>query len=1067
MNKFVLLAVGVCASSSLFARLRVEERDGSFSVLRDGRVVVSRIAADVGAADSNATNSFRTTADGSRVWNRWCEERNRRFRLEIAERADGAIEVTLLGEVGPEAADRRRFLVVEAAGTAFSGKAYEALEGSGRGWQVRKGVMDVGFKGFDGRHFAADGIDFDFNPIGPGDDDLTRRWDAVNALWRVARTNRGDFTFTGGGVISDVIGGFGGAKVIIREGSLADYDRYHFLRTYHYSQRLPVLRSVAFGSPRHGDSYADGDIAFSESRGYGWVGSVSRRVHVGAPEGAFYSNVSGAGPTIYRFAGLADGFYVLTASIGNWTGVANEFSVSCGEDRLGRLISVPARWARTLSKAVHVTGGVADVRFDGEWIVSALSLQPVLADGEDLSVRRGFWFSDGYEPATIYRNCDYAEKPVFPVADETFEMPPQGGEMSGAPREPARPVELPDPGQPSLAVLKKAKIFKFLCNNSTLAELDDPGDLERHLDRMTKNRDYNIAMLSGMHSRHTYARHLGRGVESIGRYADALHRRGILLFDHHDATLLWNIESGFRVFMERLDETSRFTDTALPSQQFCINNEVFKKTYFAYLRALVEKGVDGFQLDEVCFWPHGCACAKCRADFHRDTGWWMPLNECDVALRDPHAPLAKRLFEWRKVKTTNWFVDLRRYLKDVKPDLVLNNYTTHWGLVASLPSRRESGSLIDQGRVLNFFGTEVMPRNPILSARALLPYRRANNIFSADFGAPVWGWFYGADIRQSYFCWGLGRLTGQISLLNEMPVVPDVPDFETWGCSAAGAVPEGAKPVAKIAVLFSAQSRDWNRVKDFTAEAFGLAQELEAMHVPYAFVSDLGIEQGQLARYKMLLLGAAQCLSDAEVAAIRKFAEKGGQVRYAPTAATRDALGEPRSTWPLEGCPNLREMPSASRFYCREISPPETWTFNPDPADEAAFRERLSEIVSGAAVWSARAPDKVYTSLWKEPGGTVAIHFLNATGADLKPGEKATAVRPGPAFPPLDEDIVFTLRTAQDVCAVAVSPDFTGERRLATVRNADGTVSATLPKECLTAYTLVRVRAVGDSLDVR
>jgi len=299
--------------------------------------------------------------------------------------------------------------------------------------------------------------------------------------------------------------------------------------------------------------------------------------------------------------------------------------------------------------------------------------------------------------------------------------------------------------------------------------MDAPDDLKRHLDRMTEGRDYNIAMLSGMHSRHTYARHLARGVASIGRYADALHRRGILLFDHHDATLLWNIESGFRVFMERLGETSRCTDNALPSMQFCINNAAFKRTYFAYLRSLVEQGVDGFQLDEIRFWPHGCACAQCRNDFHRDTGWWMPLNECDVALKDPNAPLAKRLFEWRKTKTTNWLIELRRHLKDIKPDLVLNNYTTHWGLVASLPSRRESSALVDQGRVLNLFGTEVMPRNPILSARSLLPYRRANNIFTSDFNAPVWGWFYGADLWQNYFCWGLGRLTGQISLLNEMP----------------------------------------------------------------------------------------------------------------------------------------------------------------------------------------------------------------------------------------------------------------------------------------------------------
>ena len=42
--------------------------------------------------DSDVKSSFATLADGTRVWNRWSEVKDRRFRLEVAERADGAVE---------------------------------------------------------------------------------------------------------------------------------------------------------------------------------------------------------------------------------------------------------------------------------------------------------------------------------------------------------------------------------------------------------------------------------------------------------------------------------------------------------------------------------------------------------------------------------------------------------------------------------------------------------------------------------------------------------------------------------------------------------------------------------------------------------------------------------------------------------------------------------------------------------------------------------------------------------------------------------------------------------------
>jgi len=100
-------------------------------------------------------------------------------------------------------------------------------------------------------------------------------------------------------------------------------------------------------------------------------------------------------------------------------------------------------------------------------------------------------------------------------------------------------------------------------------------------------------------------------------------------------------------------------------------------------------------------------------------------------------------------------------------------------------------------------------------------------------------------------------------------------------------------------------------------------------------------------------------------------------------------------------------------------------------------------------------PAGVYASLWREGDGTVAIHLFNATGVRNVPGETITIDAPRPPFPPLEKDIVFTVPEGRR--AVAVSPDFAGERDLAARPNADGTLTVVLPSNLLRAYVLIRV----------
>ena len=65
------------------------------------------------------------------------------------------------------------------------------------------------------------------------------------------------------------------------------------------------------------------------------------------------------------------------------------------------------------------------------------------------------------------------------------------------------------------------------------------------------------------------------------------------------------------------------------------------------LPILVKAGVDGFQLDEYNFWKHSCACQHCRAEFHRATGCYLPMNELDPSLNNPDSELWRRWVIWQ------------------------------------------------------------------------------------------------------------------------------------------------------------------------------------------------------------------------------------------------------------------------------------------------------------------------------------------------------------------------------------------------------------------------------------
>lgn len=1076
-----VLALGAGA-----AELSVVERDGVLSVLRDGRVYVKAITVEAGKP-VNVQRTSVTLADGTKVWNSWCEEHDASYRLEVAARTDGAVELTFAGQVPFDTAAKGRYVRLEVPREILSGKDFaSAKAAAGRYWYEERGAFDAAFKTLESRWMATDGLTFDFNPLGPGDDYAFGRgtgWrymDSYSGIWDVKRLPSGDFSVETGADVTTTWGGYFGTKLVLRPGVFRDYDTLHPLRFFSYGNDFEPLRLVAFGSPKRGAAYAEGDVIHSYTRGYGWTEDDpwERNPVVGYKEGVYYSALTGNRPETYRFSDLPDGFYLFTFAAGNYTGVSNRFDVVVNGEPFLTAAEIPAKKVRRITKALHVTGGKLEVSFTGTWLVSAMGLQALLADAEDFSFLRKPWLADGYEPGLLQRNCDIPGPVRLATRDATTDLPEPGTEFAAPRKDLVREVELPDPLAPELAWTHDTRIYRLFNNSSLMHELDAPGALQAYLDRELKGKDINAIMLSGMLSRHTFLGHRDRGLAAVKRVVDEAHRRGIKVIDHFDATLLWNANHGFRVLAETLPQVNLSSRDSLPAYQYCIMNPDFRKWFFRYVEDDAKNGVDGFQIDEVQFWCHGCTCDHCREAFRRDTGWTMPMNECDDAWQNRTSPFTKRWLEWKAKVATDFLIEARRRAAKYNPYLVFSAYTTPWGYTYPKGELRLGRCYSDLGRTVNFFGMEVMSRCVMKDVRAELPHRRSQNTVMHAYGAPMWDWYYNADWQNDYVSWAISAMTGHSPLLAEVDKDASVPDYPGFKYAMNR---RGAKTAVTAALLFSSPSRDWNGDASMRDDLLGTAQAMEAKHIPYEIIGEFSLDEKSLAKYKVLFVGSAYCLDDKGIAAIRAFAAAGGLVRLSGLAGACDEIGEKRAVWPFADVfgfepkvdpkdLRLEERPfGKGRFvysyaargvpFCQpESTSPYPFKYDPDVVAERKFWDEVAAWAAPAMGWRVDAPEQVYTSLWREKDGTLVIHFLNATGVHNVPWENLTSEAPNPAFPALAKDIVFTLPKGSGSAAVATSPDFAGEKPLAAVRQTDGSLTVTLPNELLKAYVLIRVK---------
>jgi beta-galactosidase len=188
----------------------------------------------------------------------------------------------------------------------------------------------------------------------------------------------------------------------------------------------------------------------------------------------------------------------------------------------------------------------------------------------------------------------------------------------------------------------------------------------------------------------------------------------------------------------------------------------------------------------------------------------------------------------------------------------------------------------------------------------------------------------------------------------------------------------------------------------------GYINSLLALNLPYRFVSERMLEQGQLDGLKLLILPAPYLLSEAEVAGLDDWLRQGGVVLAEAHLAGYNAT-QGRHARVVPGCGlaeawGIRELDSTSAFHLRtgalagaHSATPVTQLLQNDPLPEDVRKSLADFAVSGGAyfpiqvaggqiVWGAHryAPIKAADSRalgWFEPGSPCLVAKEIGAGA--------------------------------------------------------------------------------------
>ncbi len=318
--------------------------------------------------------------------------------------------------------------------------------------------------------------------------------------------------------------------------------------------------------------------------------------------------------------------------------------------------------------------------------------------------------------------------------------------------------------------------------------------------------------------------------------------------------------------------------------------------------------VDAFTFDGL---HHGaiCYCKSCRDAYRRDTGLEIP--KVDMA-----DPAFRRHLYWRDRQLEALVERMQTRIKAIKPKVALLTWTTNAGrfghfldIPRNMPARM---NLLLDAPDQEFWMDETNRGNTVIPAFANAVIWAASNhrvAFSSPYlfshGNP-----YGPDsfpahevLRRTMLALTYGARPS-VALATSAPLRQPVLDAlkevrrrKPWITSVTDE-PWAALLLSDDTRVF--YGRESGRMEErYLANVLGFFRTGIEEHLPVTVIQDWNLNTDDLARYRVLILPNAACLTDAQVAAIRTFVQNGGGLVATVDTSLCDEYGELRKDFLL------------------------------------------------------------------------------------------------------------------------------------------------------------------------
>ncbi len=318
--------------------------------------------------------------------------------------------------------------------------------------------------------------------------------------------------------------------------------------------------------------------------------------------------------------------------------------------------------------------------------------------------------------------------------------------------------------------------------------------------------------------------------------------------------------------------------------------------------------VDAFSFDGL---HHAgiCYCANCRSNYRKETGLEIPDgNMNSLAFR--------RFVLWQDRRLEALIERMQTRLKKIKPDVALVTWTTNAG---------RFGHYLD------------IPRN--MSARTNILFdapdqefwmdetNRGNTLIPAFANAVIWAASNHRVAFSSPYLFSHGNPYGPDSFPPQ-EVLRRMMLAITYGARPSMALAQPAplkdatyqsleeikkcspwithvRPEPWAALLLSDNTRvfygrESGQVEErYLSNVLGVFRTAVEEHLPVTVIEDWNLNDADLAKYKVLILPNAACLSSSQARAVTEFVRRGGGLVASMDTSLCDEIGEPRKDFAL------------------------------------------------------------------------------------------------------------------------------------------------------------------------